>query len=127
MVNLNTRLTDVIGKTSSQRTEERIQSMSTENFYHYWMSNMPDLYNSEILGYSFWIDENNIFMSAPTFRDGTADLNNAIPVSDWESFNELNEFHFAHLFGTVFTMCVYKRELVRVDYYANKFLPKVKS
>ena len=107
--------------------EDRIQSMNTENFFHYWMSNMPDLYNSEILGYSFWIDENNIFMSAPTFRDGTADLNNAIPVSDWESFNELNEFHFAHLFGTVFTMCVYKRELVRLDYYANKFLPKVKS
>ena len=87
---------------------------------------MPDLFHSELLGYSFWIDENNIFMSAPTFRDGTADLNNAIPVSDWESFNELNEFNFAHLFGTVFTMCIYKLELVRVDYYANKFLPKVK-
>ena len=66
-------------------------------------------------------------MSAPTFRDGTADLNNAIAVSDWESFNELSEYHYAQLFGTVFTMCVYKRELVRVDYYANIYLPKVKS
>ena len=85
---------------------------------------MPDLYNSEILGYSFWIDENNIFMSAPTFRDGTADLNNAIPVSDWESFNELNEFHFAHLFGTVFTMCVYKRELVELTTTQTNFSPR---
>ena len=123
---LEYKIEELIGKTSYQRIEERIQSMNTENFYHYWMTNMPDLFHSELLGYSFWIDENNIFMSAPTFRDGTADLNNSIPVSDWESFNELNEFHFAHLFGTVFTMCVYKRELVRVDYYANKFLPKVK-
>ena len=127
MVCSNIKLTEPIGKTSTLRTEEHTRSMSTENFYHYWITKMPDLYNSELLGYSFWIDENNTFMSSPTFTDGTADLNNAIPVSDWESFNELSEFHFAHLFGTVFTMCLYKRELVKIDYYANKFLPKVKS
>ena len=40
--------------------------------------------NSDKVGHSFWIDQNGIFQSAPTFEDGTPDLNNSIPVEDWE-------------------------------------------
>ena len=88
---------------------------------------MPNYYHSPILGYSFWIDESNTFMSAPTFKDDTVDIDNAIAVSDWQNFNELNEFDLRHLFGSVFTMCLYKRDLIKIEYYADKFLPKVTS
>ena len=88
---------------------------------------MPNYYHSPILGYSFWIDESNTFMSAPTFKDDTVDIDNAIAVSDWQNFNELNEFHLRHLFGSVFTMCLYNRDLIKIEYYADKFLPKVAS
>ena len=88
---------------------------------------MPDYFHSPILGYSFWIDESNTFMSAPTFKDDTVDIDNAIAVSDWQNFNELNEFDLRHLFGSVFTMCLYKRDLIKIEYYADKFLPKVAS
>ena len=88
---------------------------------------MPDYFHSPILGYSFWIDESNTFMSAPTFKDDTVDIDNAIAVSDWQNFNELNEFDLRHLFGSVLTMCLYKRDLIKIEYYADKFLPKVTS
>ena len=88
---------------------------------------MPDYFHSPILGYSFWIDESNTFMSVPTFKDNTVDIDNAIAVSDWQNFNELNEFDLRHLFGSVFTMCLYKRDLIKIEYYADKFLPKVTS
>ena len=88
---------------------------------------MPDYFHSPILGYSFWIDESNTFMSAPTFKDDTVDIDNTIAVSDWQNFNELNEFDLRHLFGSVFTMCLYKRDLIKIEYYADKFLPKVAS
>ena len=40
--------------------------------------------NSDKVGHTFWIDQNDIFQSAPTFADETPDLDNAIPVEDWE-------------------------------------------
>ena len=77
--------------------------------------------DSELLGYTFWIDENGIFMSAPSFQSGGFDLENAIPVGDWESFDELSAEEFSHLFGYVLTLCTLKRDYVRVGYYSNLF------
>ena len=67
------------------------------------------MYNSEILGHTFWISEDGMFMSAPTFVDGTADLDNSIPVTDWESFSELSPYHFSHLMNVV-QRCVLMRD-----------------
>ena len=51
---------------------------------------MTSFVNSEILGYSFWLD-NKTLMSCPTFSDGKPDLENEIPVEDWECLDDLSE------------------------------------
>ena len=77
--------------------------------------------DSEVLGYTFWIDDNGIFMSAPSFQSGGFDLENAIAVEDWESFDELSADELSHLFGYVLTLCTLKRDYVRVGYYSQLF------
>ena len=70
---------------------------------------------SERLGMHFWIDDDAVFMSAPSYATGGGcDMDNAIAVEDWESFTELTPDDFSHLFGYVFKMCVLHRDYVRV-------------
>ena len=77
---------------------------------------------SERLGMHFWIDEDAVFMSAPSYATGGGcDMDNAIAVEDWESFSELTPDDLSHLFGFVFKMCVLKRDYVRIGYYAKVF------
>ena len=77
---------------------------------------------SETLGMHFWIDEDAVFMSAPSYATGGGcDMDNAIAVEDWESFDELTAHELSHLFGYVFTMCVLKRDYVKVGYYSKAF------
>ena len=76
--------------------------------------------HSELLGYSFWIDDNGVFMSAPSYATGGGcDMDNAIPVEDWESFTELTPDDFSHLFGYVITLCVIKRDYVNCLLYTS--------
>ena len=77
---------------------------------------------SERLGMHFWIDEDAVFMSAPSYATGGGcDMDNAIAVEDWESFTELTPDDFSHLFGYVFKMCILHRDYVRVGYYSKLF------
>ena len=77
---------------------------------------------SETLGMHFWIDEDAVFMSAPSYATGGGcDMDNAIAVEDWESFSELTPDDLSHLFGFVFKMCILKRDYVRIGYYAKVF------
>ena len=77
---------------------------------------------SETLGMHFWIDEDAVFMSAPSYATGGGcDMDNAIAVEDWENFDELSAHELSHLFGFVFKMCVLKRDYVRIGYYAKVF------
>ena len=72
---------------------------------------------SERLGMHFWIDEDAVFMSAPSYATGGGcDMDNAIAVEDWESFTELTPDDLSHLFGYVFKMCILHRDYVRVGY-----------
>ena len=48
------------------------------------------VYSSVVFGMGFWIDDQGLFISAPEFKDGSLDIDNAIPVYDWENFSELN-------------------------------------
>ena len=59
-------------------------------------------------------------MSAPTFKDNTVDIDNAVPVYDWENFSELTEHHISHLMHVV-QMCTLKRDTTQLDYYAGVF------
>ena len=66
---------------------------------------------SETLGMHFWIDEDAVFMSAPSYATGGGcDMDNAIAVEDWENFDELSAHELSHLFGFVFKMCVKTQE-----------------
>ena len=57
---------------------------------------------SETLGMHFWIDEDAVFMSAPSYATGGGcDMDNAIAVEDWENFDELSAHELSHLFGFV--------------------------
>ena len=77
---------------------------------------------SERLGMHFWIDEDAVFMSAPSYATGGGcDMDNAIAVEDWESFTELTPDDLSHLFGYVFKMCILHRDYVRVGYYSKLF------
>ena len=77
---------------------------------------------SERLGMHFWIDDNGVFMSAPSYATGGGcDMDNAIAVEDWESFSELTPDDLSHIFGYVLTLCVIKRDYVKVGYYSKLF------
>ena len=51
------------------------------------------VYSSVVFGMGFWIDDQGFFISAPEFKDGSLDIDNAIPVYDWENWGELTEHH----------------------------------
>ena len=82
---------------------------------------MPEIYQSVVFGMGFWIDQQGLFMSAPSYATGGGcDMDNAIPVYDWESFDELTPHHFSHLMH-VNQMCILKRDSQQLDYYAGVF------
>ena len=80
------------------------------------------VYSSVVFGMGFWIDQQGLFMSAPSYATGGGcDMDNAIPVEDWESFTELTPDDYSHLFGYVFKMCILHRDYVKVGYYSKVF------
>ena len=78
------------------------------------------VYSSVVFGMGFWIDDQGLFLSAPEFRDGSLDIDNAIPVYDWENFSELTEHHHSHL-AHIVQMCTLKRDSQNIEYYAGVF------
>ena len=78
------------------------------------------VYSSVVFGMGFWIDDQGLFLSAPQFRDGSLDIDNAIPVYDWENFSELTEHQMSHLFHVV-QMFTLKRDSQNIEYYAGVF------
>ena len=59
------------------------------------------VYSSVVFGMGFWIDD-------------------AIPVCDWENWDELSAYHHSHLMH-VNQMCILKRDSQQIDYYADVF------
>ena len=79
------------------------------------------VYSSVVFGMGFWIDQQGLFMSAPSYATGGGcDMDNAIPVYDWENFDELTAHHLSHLMH-VNQMCILKRDSQQLDYYAGVF------
>ena len=46
----------------------------------------PEIVMSSAFGMGFWIDEDGSFMSCPAFEFGSFDIDNAVPVEDWDDF-----------------------------------------
>ena len=78
------------------------------------------VYSSVVFGMGFWIDDQGLFLSAPEFKDGSLDIDNAIPVYDWENWGELTEHHHSHL-AHIVQMCTLKRDSQQLDHYAEVF------
>ena len=68
------------------------------------------MYVSKSFGRHFWVDDEDQFRSAPSFIDGTADMDNADYVSEWCDWEGVN-------FETLFN--IYKTELNNKWNYAN--------
>ena len=47
----------------------------------------PEIVMSSAFGMGFWIDEDGTFMSCPAFEYGSFDIDNAVPVEDWDDFS----------------------------------------
>ena len=94
--------------------------MTTKTKFVKELYNEDLVYSSVVFGMGFWIDEQGLFISAPEFKDGSLDVDNAIPVCDWENFSELTEHHISHLMH-VNQMCILKRDSQQIDYYAEVF------
>ena len=84
------------------------------------------VYSSVVFGMGFWIDDQGLFLSAPEFQDGSLDIDNAIPVSDWENWSELTEHHLSHLMH-VNQMCILKRDSQQIDYFSTLFTKEFKN
>ena len=78
------------------------------------------VYSSVVFGMGFWIDDQGLFISAPEFKDGSLDIDNAVPVCDWENWGELTEHHHSHL-AHIVQMCTLKRDSQQLDHYAEVF------
>ena len=78
------------------------------------------VYSSVVFGMGFWIDDQGLFISAPEFKDGSLDIDNSIPVYDWENWGELTEHHHSHL-AHIVQMCTLKRDTQQLDHYAEVF------
>ena len=84
------------------------------------------VYSSVVFGMGFWIDDQGLFISAPEFKDGSLDVDNAIPVYDWESFDELTPPHLSHLMH-VNQMCILKRDSQQIEYYSEVFTESMQN
>tara|TARA_R100001510_G_scaffold50388_1_gene49376 strand:- start:162 stop:467 length:306 start_codon:yes stop_codon:yes gene_type:complete len=69
------------------------------------------VYSSVVFGMGFWIDDQGLFISAPEFKDGSLDIDNAIPVCDWENWDELTPHTTIHTLCTL-TRCAYSKEIL---------------
>ena len=88
---------------------------------------MPEIYQSVVFGMGFWIDNQGLFMSAPSYATGGGcDMDNAIPVYDWENFDELTPHHFSHLMHDN-QMCILKRDSQQIEYYSEVFTESMQN
>ena len=84
------------------------------------------VYSSVVFGMGFWIDDQGLFISAPEFKDGSLDIDNAVPVYDWENFDELTPHHLSHLMH-VNQMCILKRDSQQIEYFSTLFTKEIKN
>ena len=85
------------------------------------------VYSSVVFGMGFWIDDQGLFLSAPQFKDGSLDIDNAIPVCDWENFSELDHAHHLPHLAHIVQMCPLKRDTQQIEYYSTLFTKEFKN
>ena len=85
---------------------------------------MPEIWYSPVFGMGFWINDIGLLMSAPAFcTAGDYDMDNAIPVSDWENWEEINTPENLSCLADIVQVCTLKRDFANIRYYSRKFSP----
>ena len=80
----------------------------------------PEIVMSSAFGMGFWIDADGTFMSCPAFEYGAFDVDNAVPVDEWDDFS-VYSIHHMQILAQLVRMCTLKRDYVNIGYYAEKF------
>ena len=84
----------------------------------------PEIWYSPVFGMGFWIAEDGLLMSVPAFcTAGDYDMENAIPVSDWENWEEINTAENLSCLADIVQICTLKRDYVNIGYYSSRFSP----
>ena len=55
---------------------------------------------SDSFGSHFWVDDEDQFRSAPSFKDNTADMDNADYVSEWTEWEGVNFENLLNIYKT---------------------------
>ena len=78
---------------------------------------MPEIWYSPVFGMGFWINDIGLLMSAPAFcTAGDYDMDNAIPVSDWENWEEINTPENLSCLADIVQVCTLKRDFANIGY-----------
>ena len=80
----------------------------------------PEIHYSVVFGMGFYIAEDGTLMSMPAFENGSFDIENEIPVSEWQNTDAYTTDHLQVLAG-IMQICTLKRDYVNIGYYAEKF------
>ena len=107
-----------------KRVKEHFKKLTTA--FKKELYNEDLVYSSVVFGMGFWIDDQGLFLSAPQFKDGSLDIDNAIPVYDWENFDELTSYHLSSLMH-VNQMCILKRDTQQIEYYSEVFTESMQN
>ena len=82
----------------------------------------PEIHYSHAFGMGFWIAEDGTLMSCPAFEDGGFEIENSIPVDEWDDFTVYSHEHMRVL-AQIVQICTLKRGYVNIGYYAERFSP----
>ena len=80
----------------------------------------PEIHYSHAFGMGFYIAEDGTLMSMPAFNNGSFDIENEIPVEEWDDFSVYSHNYMAILVQ-ITQICTLKRDYVNIGYYAERF------
>ena len=83
---------------------------------------MPEIWYSQYLEW-FLINDIGLLMSPAFCTAGDYDMDNAIPVSDWENWEEINTPANLSCLADIVQVCTLKRDFANIGYYSRKFSP----
>ena len=80
----------------------------------------PEIHYSVAFGMGFYIAEDGTLMSMPAFENGSFDIENEVPVDEWDDPSVYSPQHMLVL-AQIMQICTLKRDYVNIGYYAEKF------
>ena len=80
----------------------------------------PEIHYSVAFGMGFYIAEDGTLMSMPAVNNGSFDIENEIPVEEWDDFSVYSH-NYMRILAQITQICTLKRDYVNIGYYAERF------